>query len=264
MPRKIIIHAGFHKTGTSSVQQVLRANRPLLQPELAMRLKGQMQDLMHATRGYSTWRDDLTLVKAATRFGGVLDDLVAMRKRALLLSAEEFSGHMPGRGDLADYSAAPILLSRYCDEITARFPNIEQVIYFSTRAPESWLQSAYWEHVKSSSMTLDYDTFATTYEKAAELEPIVKAVRKQVNVAVHHTALEDCRDLRLGPADPVFDLCDISPSLREKIVPQPIHNERLDKTVLLALLEANREYADHYERKAAKQIILAEAQKNDQ
>ena len=74
-------------------------------------------------------------------------------------------------------------------------------------------------------MTLDYDTFAKTYEKAAKFEPILKAVRKQVNVAAHHTALEDCRKLRLGPADPVFDLCDISPSLREKIVPQPIHNE---------------------------------------
>jgi hypothetical protein len=228
-----------------------------------MSLKGQMPDLMHATRGYSTWRDDLTLVKAATRFGAVLDGLVAMPKRALLLSAEEFSGHMPGRGDLADDSAAPILLSRYCDEIAARFPNIEQVIYFSTRAPESWLQSAYWEHVKSSSMTLDYDAFAKTYEKAADFETIIKAVRKKANVAVHHSALEDCRDLRLGPADPVFDLCDISPSLRDKIVPQPIHNEWQDKTVLLALLAENRAYADHYKRKAAEQIILAEAQKND-
>ncbi|MDC1480832.1 hypothetical protein N8146_00625 [Ascidiaceihabitans sp.] len=117
---------------------------------------------MHATRGYSTWRDNLTLIKAATRFGAVLDDLVTMPKRALLLSAEKFSGHMQGRGDLADYSTTPILLSRYCDEITARFPNIEQVIYFSTRAPESWLQSAYWEHVKSSSMALDYYAFAKT------------------------------------------------------------------------------------------------------
>ena len=74
-------------------------------------------------------------------------------------------------------------------------------------------------------MTLDYDTFAKTYDKAADFETIIKAVHKKANVAVHHTALEDCRDLRLGPADPVFDLCDISPSLRDKIVPQPIHNE---------------------------------------
>lgn len=37
-----------------------------------------MQDFMHATRGYPTWRGDLTLVTAATRFGAVLDDLVAI------------------------------------------------------------------------------------------------------------------------------------------------------------------------------------------
>ena len=58
-------------------------------------------------------------------------------------------------------------------------------------------------------MTLDYGAFAKIYKKAAEFVPILKALRKQVNVAVHHTALEDCHDLRLGPADPVFDLCDI-------------------------------------------------------
>ena len=74
-------------------------------------------------------------------------------------------------------------------------------------------------------MTLDDDTFAKTYEKAAKFEPILKAVRKQVNVTAHHTALEDCRDLRLSSADPMLDLCNISPSLRDKIVPQPIHNE---------------------------------------
>jgi hypothetical protein len=179
MPRKFIIHAGFHKTGTSFLQQVLRANRPLLQPELAMRLKGQMQDLTHATRGYSTWRDDLTLVKAATRFGAVLDDLVTMPKRALLISAEEFSGYMPRRSSLADYSATPILLSGYCEEITARFPKIEQVTYFSTRAPKSWLQIGFWGHVKSSSMTLDDDTFAK------------KFTRKQPNLSQSSNRCED-------------------------------------------------------------------------
>ena len=66
-----------------------------------MRLKGQMRNLMHAANGYSTWRYDRILVKATTRFGAILDDLVVMPKRALLLSAEEFSGHMPGRGELA-------------------------------------------------------------------------------------------------------------------------------------------------------------------
>ena len=65
-------------------------------------------------------------------------------------------------------------------------------------------------------MNMDYDAFTKTHERAADCETTIKAVRKQVNVAVLHTALEDCGGLRLGPADPVFDLYDISPSLLEK------------------------------------------------
>jgi len=65
-------------------------------------------------------------------------------------------------------------------------------------------------------MNMDYDAFTKTHERAADCETTIKAVQKQVNVAVLHTALEDCGGLRLGPADPVFDLCDISPSLLEK------------------------------------------------
>lgn len=263
MPRKIVIHAGFHKTGTSTVQQVLRENRRLLQPELAMRLKGQMKELMHATRGYSTWRDPFTLAKATRRFGAVLDGLAEMPHRVLVISAEEIAGHMPGRDNLFDYSAAPILLTRFCKEIRHHFPTTELAIYFSTRDPDAWLRSAYWEHVKSSSMTLDFDEFTSNFGKAANLEKIVSGVREMVDVPVHSTLLENCADLRLGPADPLFDLCGLSAKLREKIAPQPVKNQRHDDTVLLALLEVNRAYADRDERKAVKQEILAKAVKND-
>ena len=262
MPRRIVLHAGFHKTGTSTVQQVLRANRSVLQPEVAVRLKGQMTDLMHATRGYSTWRDPLTLAKATTRFGAVLDGLVLMPRRVLVISAEELSGHMPGRAKLADYSAAPILLQRFSEEISARFPKAEQVICFSTRDPDAWLKSAYWEHVKSSSMMLDYDTFIDTYRYAADFEHIIALVRNSVNVDVYDIPLEACSDLPLGPADPLLDFCDISNELRMKLIPVPAKNQRMDDAVLLALLAANRAYADRVERKAAKQFILAEATKD--
>jgi hypothetical protein len=257
MPRRIVLHAGFHKTGTSSVQQTLRANRAVLKPALAMRLKGQMGDLMHATRGYSTWRDPLTLAKATRRFGALLDDLPNMPRRCLVISAEELSGHMPGRGDLMDYNAAPILMRKFSKAITARYPKAAQVIYFSTRAPDSWLNSAYWEHVKSSSMTLDFDEFATSYAKATDFDQIVAQTRKAVGCEVHHTRLEDCTELRLGPTDPLLDLCDIPDDIRAQIIAQPMANTRHSDAVLLALLAANRAYDDRDARKAAKHAILA-------
>lgn len=262
MPRRIILHAGFHKTGTSTVQQVLRANRLILKPVLAMRLKGQMQELMHATRGYSTWRDPLTLAKATRRFGAVLDGLAAMPRRALVISAEELSGHMPGRNELMDYSAAPILLANFCEEITARFPEAEQVIYFSTREPNSWLKSAYWQHVRSSSMTLDYSEFSNIYEKSSDLTSVVNQVRNAVKAEVFEASLEDSKNDPLGPASALLDLCQIPSDIREKLIPQEPINQRLDQAVLLDLLEANRAYEDRDERKAAKQIILAETGKN--
>ncbi|MDG1067679.1 MAG: hypothetical protein P8P40_04770, partial [Sulfitobacter sp.] len=101
MPRKIVIHAGFHKTGTSTVQAVLRANRKALMPALAIRLKGQMQELMSATRGYSTYGTDEALDKVSRRFDALLAELPGMPRRTLLLSAGELAGHMPGRGPLA-------------------------------------------------------------------------------------------------------------------------------------------------------------------
>ncbi len=258
MPRRIVLHAGFHKTGTSSVQAVLRANRKALMPALAIRLKGQMQELMHATRAYATLGSDDALDKVRARFDGLLSDLPGMPRRTLLLSAEELSGHMPGRGPLKTYDAAPVLMYLYWQQLQARFPSAPVVFCFSTRAPDDWLQSAWAEHVTSSAMTLDFDAFRARYPDASGLDRIVAAVRARVPAAVHDFALEDCARLPLGPADPVLDLCDIPADLRARLVAQPRQNVRRDDAVLAALLEVNRTHKDPETRGAAKRAILAE------
>ena len=43
MPRRIILHAGFHKTGTSSIQATLRENRVALK-----KTRGTAPALAHA------------------------------------------------------------------------------------------------------------------------------------------------------------------------------------------------------------------------
>ena len=235
MPAKIVLHIGFHKTGTSTVQQLLRTNRALLKPHLAMRLKPQMTDLLHATRGYST----------------------------LVLSAEELSGHMPGRGALADYSAAPELARIYVEWAQRYFPACEVVIYASTRDPENWLRSAYGEHVKSSSMTLDFTDFVARYGLAADLDGVVDDIAAAVPARVFRARLEAAQTQRLGPAQPLLDLCNVPPETMARIMPPPVANPALDQDVLLALLDANRTYTDRDARKAAKHAILAAAQGKD-
>jgi len=259
MPRRIILHAGFHKTGTSTLQRFLRNNRVALRKQVALRLRWHMQDLIAATRGYSSDRDPLTLIKVQSRFGEMLNALPGMPKRTLIISAEELCGHLPGRGTVADYGAAPELLYAFWEMTKARFPLSEIMIYMTTRAPEPWLASAYWEHVKSSDMTLDYDAFERTYHGAAALRDMVSEITARVPTPVYSSALEDCRDLPLGPAAPLLDFCDIPLSVRDTLVPEAPANVRPDPNVLAKMLEVNRTTKGSDRRKKLKAAIIAEA-----
>lgn len=259
MPRRILIHAGFHKTGTTSLQACLRENRVAMKKQVALRLRWHLKDLVAATRGYSTWRDPLTLIKVQHRFLAMLDALPGMPRRTLIVSAEELAGHLPGRGALADYSAAPVLLYAFWEIARERFPQAEILFYLSTRAPEPWLRSAYWEHVKASNMTMDFDAFHAAYHGAARLDDMVAEIASRVPAPVHHCALEDCKDRALGPAQPLLDLCDLPLDVQVELIRPPLANPSLGEDVLAALLQANRDHDDPDRRKAAKAAILSEA-----
>lgn len=256
MPRKIVIHAGFHKTGTSTVQAVLRANRKALMPALAIRLKGQMPELIHATRGYSTYKTAEALDKVGRRFDALLADLPGMPRRTLLLSAEELSGHMPGRGELADYSAAPVLMYLFWQRARAAFAQTPVEFCFGIRDADAWQRSAWAEHVKSSGMILDFGEFCAQYPLASDLSVVVQQIKGRVPAPVHSHTLEDSAARSLGPADPVLDLCDIPADLRANLIPQPPQNARLSDSTLAALLDINRSHKDSGARKAAKAALL--------
>ncbi|HBS51226.1 MAG TPA: hypothetical protein DEA05_14620 [Rhodobacteraceae bacterium] len=254
MPRRIVIHAGFHKTGTSSVQQTLRTNRAALKPYLRSVLKWGMRDLLHASRGYSTWRDPLSLGKVRRRFTAMMKAQGDMPRRTLCLSAEELAGHMPGREGVDDYGAAPVLAAEMARGAAEVHPGAETLFVFSTRAPETWLRSAYWEHVKSSSLTEDYEDFAARMAGAADLDRIVDLVSATQPCRVHRAAIEDHA---AAPAAPLLRLCGVPETVIDALPPVPLANARPGSDVLEALLEANRRYRDRDERKAAKQAILA-------
>ncbi len=255
-PRAIVIHAGFHKTGTSTIQTTLRKNRALLKPHIAMRLKPRMKELLHATRGYSTWRDPLSLLKAERRFANLLKGLPGMPRRVLCLSAEELSGHMPGRGELRNYSAAPILMERFVQICTRQFPGTPVSICFGVRQAEAWLASAWAEHVTNSSLSLDRDAFCAEYASAGDFAGIVDAVAEQSGADVHRFHLEEHS---ANPAAPLLALCGVPAEVQGALSLPDRVNTRLPDAVLLDLLGANRAYDDRAARKAAKHKILKAA-----
>lgn len=261
MPRqRIVIHAGFHKTGTTSVQAVLKQNRHDLWPVMALGLRHKLEPVLSAARAYSVWRDPIRLGKAAYRFGQYVAGLNLSPKRQLLISAEELSGHMAGRENTPDYSAVPDLMQVYAEELDALFgARLQLTFVFTLRDAASWMQSAYWEHVKSSRMVMEFDDFAARYTQVSDLAAVVEQVRAAVpDHQVLTFDLADCADLPLGPASPILDLMRLPPDRRAALKPAPIRNRRGDDALLRTFLDMNRSDLNDETVSARKKEIWAQ------
>lgn len=249
MSRAILIHAGFHKTGTSTVQRFLKSNRAALKPHAVVVLKGRMEALIAAARGYSTWGDPITLAKFATRADDLVQSLAHVRHRTLILSAEELSGHMPGRKGIRDYSAAAPLIA----ELAAAFhrhrnaPDLRLI--YGTRDHDTWLASSYWEHVKSSSLTADYSDYAARI--TISLPQTARDIAAQTNLPLLTIPLDT--DHPLGPVGPLLDHAHIP---TDGLTQEPKRNTRPAPDILPQLLHINRTEPDRARRRALKQALL--------
>lgn len=258
MPRRIILHPGFHKTGTSTLQATLRQNRKLLKPYLKIVLGGEFPDLKHAARGYSTLRDVDTLAKTEVRFAELIQSQPEMPRRTLLISSEELSGHLPGRPGIARYDAAVTLAQSYVRILRTLHPDAEIILFYTLRDAASWMESAYWQHVKSSNMTMEMSEFTERFADAGNLEQIVEELRGLSGICIETAGMEAWQDTPLGPLAPLLSLCGVPEDEIALVTPSKPTNTRPAQNVMLALLEANRAYADPKVRLAKKAAILAE------
>ena len=59
MSMRLVLHAGFHKTGTTSLQQTLRKNKRLLSRHWRVFTRLGQEPLCEAARAYSVRREPL-------------------------------------------------------------------------------------------------------------------------------------------------------------------------------------------------------------
>jgi len=256
VPRRIVIHAGFHKTGATAIQQTLKLNRPLLKPVLRSILPPGLRDVIGTAREVSGTDDALARATFHRRFGAFLSDLQPMPRRILCLSADGLSGQMAGRPATPSYSAAVPLAQHMADCVKIAFPKTELVLFYTTCAAQDWLRNAYWEHVKSSSMTMDFDAFTTRFQGAANLDAVVDEIAAATQVRGERAQFEDNLESPFGPATPLLDLCDVPQDLRDRMTrPEPA-NPIADPSILERMLEVNRTITGTEQRRAAKQEIF--------
>ena len=223
---RLVIHAGFHKTGTTSVQSLIRANAALLSRRVRPFLKDDFKPLTAAARAFSAAPGAVALAEVTAQAEAFFATLDPADPRPVLMSSEDLSGHLPGRQGLTCYDAAPLALSQIADAALARFgAEAELVFYLSTRAREPWVRSTWWQNLRSTRLTEDFDTYAARIAAAADLPAVVAEVAQAVAPArVEHVALEDSRDMPQGPLTPILDLLPVPPRMRRRMALLPPAN----------------------------------------
>ncbi len=238
MAPRLIVHAGFHKTGTTSVQRSLAANRARLHGHLDFMLRADMKPLCDAARTWSVSRDPVDL--GLVQYEATLTVENWSGSTPLLLSSEDLSGHMPGRRGLRSYDAAPHLAQAMVTAWQEAHPSAEITLLYTTRAAGPWLASCYTQHLRATRITMTEAEYAQEYARSARLDDVVRAVATAVSAQVIAVPLEAARSRRLGPLDAVLDHCGLPDGLRAQLAPSPPANTAPPQSTRDAMLALNR------------------------
>ncbi len=265
---RVIVHAGYHKTGTTSLQNFLHDNKALLAPFLRYYGKNDFLQAGAAARIYAQkpfpwrlrrFRKSLRLFLKHLPEGGTI-----------VLSRETFSGSMPGHhktgGALITsyYQPSLRLAGVIIRELRRRFgEDVEITFFYTTRARESWIRSVHGHLLRSIRLTDDFEAFRARFPAlASPAEEAQRMVGALAPVPVVTAALEDWAKHREGPAAALLDLLDVPDAVRAKLTPARRANTGQDKELRAQFLAINRRGGSRAALKAAKEKLLLEDAKN--
>lgn len=254
---KVIVHAGFHKTGTSSLQDYLRKIRHRLPENIAVHLKEDFLDAGNLARRYGQrpypWRRR-RFARALRRFLATVDD-----RPVQVLSWEGFSGIMPGHrrltGPVRTIRRAAIPLNRtIIRELRRRFGKETEIIFLYTlREPESWLRSVHGHLLRSIRLTEDFEAFRAGFRTPIRLESEAARIAAAIApVPVVTSWLDTTQGRPEGPAAAVLDLLDLPEDLRANLPRARLTNAGNSAEIRARCLELNCTIADDRELKRLK------------
>jgi len=253
---RILLHPGFHKTGTSSLQSGARLlSRPLSRHLYFMDGKA-LGEAPSAARRFSA-RSGMTHLH---RYGQALSDSLAnlppLAGKALLISSEDLCGALPGLRGVTAYDAAPALMDQSVTTLRARFgEEAEITIWFTTRAPEPWLRSLWYQNLRATRLTDSFADYQASMTLASKLDDVVARVAKRLDgrATVQATPIEDCGAARLGPLGAALDLLGLRTGRLPALPAQNIQPEGAAEK----LLDLNRSDLDKQALAKAKRAVIA-------
>jgi len=257
--RRVIIHAGFHKTGTTTAQRFLMHNGEHIWPHHAIAIQHRIRDPLQFALAYSTGAGVVALEEFRSRFKAFLKTLDLGRERGLIISAENLAGMMPGKNGLVEgYNACPMLMKTVVQCIEDVIdPNPDMAFHFSTRGEEAWLRSIWWHNLSKTRLTQNFNAFATALGPTCDLEETVQHVQKAVApYPVTSRSLEKTTGQQFGPATPLIDLLNLPKATCNALQNIPAENVMPSRTLVKAFLKLNRSDLGPSDLATAKQELL--------
>lgn len=255
--RRIIIHAGFHKTGTTHLQQTLRANRAALRPEIRLVLKPGMKALCESARAFSRTREDYDLGMVKYEAAMLIERLDTEKAGTIILTSEDLSGDMPGRNGLHGYGAAPHIMRALSVAFGAAAPDDTLTFFFTTRMSEPWLRSCYAQHLRAARMVWDEADYLKRLKSSADHGAVLELIKHEIpkhDLIVAN--LEDHANKRLGTADALLEILGIPAHLRDRLKTSDTRNVALPDAINAELLALNRSNLDDSALRNAKRAII--------
>ena len=254
---RLIVHGGFHKTGTSSVQQMLVHNRALLKQEFRLILPPDIRAATEAARAYSIAQDPIELGLFTYELANLFSTMDHGDPRPTLICAEDLAGHMQGRHNDTLYASAPELMGTFVTTAIECIPAAQIEFYFSTRAVPAWIKSCYAQHLRASRMCDTLEIYQARMLPHTEFATLMIKLRTAVAPwSVSTALLEDTSTRALGPLAPLLDVMTPSKNLRDKLSPMPATNQSLPKDLLEQFLVLNQSPRSDADVSKAKKALL--------
>ncbi len=259
--RQILLHPGFHRTGTSSIQHFLWLNRDVLSPHLTIRLNRHFKPLAHRCHRYAQSQNPLDLTELISALDQGFAENPVPTDRDLIISSEGLCGDIPGHQDIQDYSAAPALITYISGYLAERFPDATVRVLLTTREPKSWLSSAYRHVLRRNRITMPEEDFVAQYAQAGAFDQIIAEVAEAISpIETLYLPLELAQTAYLGPGGAVLDQIGIPDHLWKALKPVGIGAQGAAPHIWGQFLAMNRSDRSDEEVTAQKED-MAEAAK---
>ena len=227
---RVVFHAGFHKTGTTSLQSALTAHAAWLAPRIMVETRAISPDFAAAAEAARRYSSD-PAAAGLTGLRAALSDWISRLPlgpgQCLSASSEDFAGHMPGNRKVRDYGAAVAIAQTIAEVLRRQFGDaLDLTLLYTTRQPQDWLKSIHWQLAKHHAPLPGLQEYVHRYAAAADLCSVVAAIRGALpGIRVADASLEALATRRLGPVEAIYDLVPLDAGLMASLPAKPASNQ---------------------------------------